>query len=430
VTTKNAPSTTTATTSQERAARIMERCDRLARESAEAGKITRLYGTPELRAARDLLDSWMRAAGMTTRTDQIGNLTGRYGADPAVANPKTLIIGGHWDSVRDAGRYDGTLGVLSGIAAVEGLHNAGARLDAAIEVMAFADEEGVRFHTALLGSSPVAGGFDPAWLTMTDDAGITLGEAIRAFGGDPEAIPGDARGPDDLLGFIEVHIEQGPVLQERDVPVGVVTGITGSARAEIVFSGMAGHAGTIPMSSRRDALTGSAEFILAVERVGRSVEGLVATVGKLDAEPGASNVVAGRTAQTLDLRHPDPGVRDRAVAELKAVVDEIGSRRSLEWTWHDSPCFAETPSDPALTGTLREAIEHEGIPVVELFSGAGHDAVTMAAITPVTMLFVRCKDGISHNPAESITVEDVAVALAVLDRFAASVAATAPAVAS
>jgi len=423
VTTKNASSTAISSGSQERAARIMERCDRLAQESAEVGKISRLYGTPELRAARDLLDGWMQEAGMTTRIDQIGNLIGHYEADPAIADPKTLIIGGHWDSVRDAGRYDGTLGVLSGIAAVEGLHEAGVRLNAAIEVMAFADEEGVRFHTALLGSSPIAGGFDLAWLAMTDDAGITLGEAIRAFGGDPEAIPGDARATEDLLGFIEVHIEQGPVLQERDVPVGVVTGITGSARAEITFTGMAGHAGTIPMSSRRDALTGSAEFILAVERVGRSAEGLVATVGKLDAEPGASNVVAGRTVQTLDLRHPDPEVRGRAITELKREVDAIGERRTLEVAWHDSPCFAETPSDPTLTGTLRKAIEHEGIPVVELFSGAGHDAVTMATITPVTMLFVRCKDGISHNPAESITVEDVTVALSVLDRFAASVAA-------
>ena len=419
----NASSPATASSSQERAARIMDRCDRLARESAEVGKISRLYGTPELRAARDLLDGWMREAGMTTRIDNVGNLIGRYEADPAVADPKTLIIGGHWDSVRDAGRYDGTLGVLSGIAAVEGLHDAGTRLAAAIEVMAFADEEGVRFHTALLGSAPIAGGFDPAWLAMTDDAGITLGEAIRTFGGDPEAIPGDARAPEDLLGFIEVHIEQGPVLQERDVPVGVVTGITGSARAEITFTGMAGHAGTIPMSSRRDALTGSAEFILAVERVGRSVEGLVATVGKLDAEPGASNVVAGRTVQTLDLRHPDPDVRDRAVDELDRAVKEIGERRNLEWAWHDSPCFAETPSDPVLTGTLRKAIEGESIPVVELFSGAGHDAVTMATITPVTMLFVRCKDGISHNPAESVMVEDVAAAVAVLDRFVASVAA-------
>lgn len=400
----------------------MERCDRLAGVSQEEGKITRLYGTPQLREARDLIVGWMQAAGMTTRTDHVGNLIGRYDAEPAIAEPKTLIIGGHWDSVRDAGRYDGTLGVLSGIAAVEGLHEVGRRLDVAIEVMAFADEEGVRFHTAFLGSSPVAGTFDPAWLTMTDDDGVTLGEAIRTFGGDPDRVGGDALAPEDLVGFIEVHIEQGPVLQDRGVSVGVVSGITGSGRAEIEFTGMAGHAGTIPMTLRRDALTGSAEFVLAVERVGRSVEGLVATVGKLEVEPGASNVVAGHTMQTLDLRHPDPAARAQAVDELREAVREIGERRALEATWRDSPGFAETPSDAALTWSLRDAIEGEGIPVVELFSGAGHDAVTMAAVTPVTMLFVRCKDGISHNPAESITVEDVAVAIAVLDRFIASVA--------
>ena len=417
--------TSSTSTARSRADRITERCDLLARESAEDGKITRLYGTPELRAARDLLQGWMRAAGMTTRIDHAGNLIGRYEAASTVADAKTFIIGGHWDSVRDAGRYDGTLGVLSGIAAVEGLQEAGSRLDVAIEVMAFADEEGVRFHTAFLGSSPVAGSFDPAWLAMTDDEGITLGEAILEFGGDPDRLVDDALDPDDVLGFIEVHIEQGPVLQDRDVPVAVVTGITGSARAEIEFTGIAGHAGTIPMTLRRDALTGSAELILAVERVGRSVEGLVATVGKLEAEPGASNVVAGHTRQTLDLRHPDPDVRARAIDELNEVVREIGERRSLEAVWHDSPGFAETPSDPALNQALRDAIEGEGYPVVELFSGAGHDAVTMAAITPVTMMFVRCKDGISHNPAESVTIDDVAAAIAVLDRLLGSIASTA-----
>jgi len=400
----------------------MERCDLLARESEVEGSITRIYGTPELRAARDLLDGWMQSAGMTTRIDNVGNLIGRYQAKSPGPRAKTFVIGGHWDSVREAGRYDGTLGVLSGIGAVEGLQEAGGRLEFAIEVIAFADEEGVRFHTAFLGSSPVAGSFDPAWLAMTDDDGITLDEAIRRFGGDPNRLAVDALDPADLLGFIEVHIEQGPVLQDRNVPVAVVSGITGSARAEIEFFGMAGHAGTIPMTLRRDALTGSAEFILAVERVGRSVDGLVATVGKLEAEPGGSNVVAGHTSQTLDLRHPDPGIRSRAIDELKEAMRDIGARRSLDAIWNDVPGFPETRSDPALNRMLRNAIEREGMSVVELFSGAGHDAVTMAAITPVTMLFVRCKDGISHNPAESVTVEDVTVAIAILDRFLGSVA--------
>lgn len=411
------PVNQTSASVRNRAVRIMERCDLLARVSEEEGKITRTYGRPALRDARVLLDGWMRDAGMTTRVDNVGNLIGRYEAEKTVRQPKTIMLGGHWDSVRDAGRYDGTLGVLSGIAAVEGLQAAGRRLDLAVEVMAFVDEEGVRFHTAFLGSSRVAGSFDLSWLALTDDEGITLGHAIRAFGGKPEAVDEDARAPDELSGFVEVHIEQGPVLQDQGVPVAIVSGITGSARAEIEFTGMAGHAGTIPMPLRRDALPASAELILAVENIGRSVEGLVATVGKLDVEPGASNVVAGHTRQTLDLRHPDPGIRARVVNELKQAAREIGERRSIEATWHDAPGFEETPCDPDLSQILRDAIEAQGIAHVELFSGAGHDAVTMAAIAPVTMMFVRCKDGVSHNPAESITVDDVAIATAVLDRF-------------
>jgi allantoate deiminase len=395
----------------------MERCDELAAHSIEEGKITRPYGTAALNAAREQIDAWMRDAGMATHIDAIGNLIGRYEADDTVTEPKTFILGGHFDSVRDAGRYDGTLGVLTAIAAVERLHAAKTRFPFTIEVIAFAEEEGLRFLTTFLTSSPLAGKWDPAWLMIEAADGVTLEEAIRHAGGDPAAIPGLARSPESLLGFIEVHIEQGPVLQEHELPVAVVSGITGSARAEITFTGMAGHAGTVPMTLRRDALAAAAELVLEVERFGMSEEGLVATVGQLVVEPGASNVIPGRTKLTLDLRHPDPGVRERAVRVLQEAAHAIAARRSVELSWTDTGGFRETPSDEGLNQLLRNAIAEQGIEVLDVFSGAGHDAVSMVEITPVTMLFVRCKDGISHNPLESITTEDVAVALRVLDGF-------------
>lgn len=403
------------------ASQIMERCDVLATHSMDEGRITRPYGTPALASARTQLTAWMRDAGMTTRVDNVGNLFGRYDAEQATTEPMTFLIGGHVDSVVDAGCYDGILGVLSGIAAVQCLSDSRNRLPYAIEVVAFADEEGNRFHTSFLGSSPVAGLWDPSWLALEDDAGITLEEAIRGGGGDPAAVGGDALDPESRLGFIEVHIEQGPVLQDRGLPVAAVSSITGSDRATIALHGMAGHAGTVPMALRRDALTGAAELVLAIERVGASVPNLVATVGKLDVVPGASNVIAGRAEITLDLRHPDPEIRSRGIADIRDRLQEIAARRQLDPVWVDSPSFGETACDPALTEVLRESIADEGVEPMSLFSGAGHDAITMARVIPVSMMFVRCKDGISHNPAELIVEDDVEVALRVLNRLLATI---------
>lgn len=358
---------------------------------------------------------------MSTRVDNVGNLIGRY--DPESANSRTFLIGGHFDSVVDAGRYDGTLGVLSGIAAVEAIRNSGRTLPFAVEVVAIIDEEGNRFHTSFLGSTPLAGIWDTSWLDLADDDGVLLADAIRAGGGDPDALSGDAYRAGEVVGFIEVHIEQGPVLQDRDLPVAAVSSITGRVAAKIEFAGMAGHAGTVPMPLRRDALAAGAELVLAVERIGRSVPNLVATIGELDVSPGASNVIAGRVDMTLDLRHPDPGIRDTAFGEIRSAAEEIAKRRKLDLVWADTPGFAETPCDSVLTGLLTSAIEAEGIEAIDLFSGAGHDAVTMATVAPVTMMFVRCLDGVSHNPAESIVIYDVEVALRVLDRFLMSIAA-------
>ncbi len=405
----------------ERAQIIMDRCDALAAFTTEEGRITRLYGTPTLAAAREEVAEWMTLAGMTTRVDQVGNLFGRYeGARPEA---RTFLIGGHIDSVVNAGRYDGILGVLTGIAAVEALRDASARLPFAIEVVAFADEEGNRFSTSFLGSSPVAGIWNPAWLSLADASGITLGEAIVGFGGDPGQIADDALDPESLLGFIEIHIEQGPVLQDRNLPVAVVSAITGAEKASIALAGQAGHAGTVPMGLRRDALAGAAEIVLAIEDAGNEHDGLVATVGTLAVNPGSTNVIPGDVTMSLDLRHPDPGIRASSVAAIRERASAIAGERGLTLTWTSLPGFAETTCDAELAETLANAIRTEGYDPIRMFSGAGHDAVTLSRITPVSMLFVRCRDGISHNPLESIVVHDVEVALRVLDRFLQAIAA-------
>ncbi len=386
------------------------------------GQITRPYATPALWAAREQLAAWMAGAGLTTRVDTIGNLIGRYDADLSVESPKTLLINGHYDSVVDAGRYDGTLGILTGIAAVQNLNDTGVRLPFAVEVVAIADEEGNRFHTSFLGSSPLAGRWDPSWLDLRDDEGTSLREAIAAIGNDPDAIAADAYDPASLLGFIEVHIEQGPVLEAKNLPVAAVSSITGSTRATIVVEGMAGHAGTVPMNLRRDALAAAAELVLAIEQVGGTEENLVATVGQLQVSPGASNVIPGRAEFTLDLRHADPAVRERAVSHLRSRIDAVASTRGVTIEWIEAPGFEGVTCDPHLTDVLQRAIAAAGYEPLTLYSGAGHDALTLAAVTPVSMLFVRCREGISHNPAESIAEADVAVALDVLDGFISSLA--------
>ena len=403
------------------ARQLMERCDILATHSIDGlGRITRPYGTPALYAARDQVETWMQDAGMTTRIDTVGNLWGRWEPRPGL---QTFLIGGHIDSVVDAGRYDGTLGVLSGIAAVQDLKGSATELPFAIEVVAFADEEGNRFRTSLLGSAAVSGNWQPAWLDAEDADGITLREVIRASGRDPEAIAADALDPATMLGFLEVHIEQGPVLEQMDLPVGVVSAITGSKRATVTIEGTAGHPGTVPMGMRRDALVGAAELVLAVESRGRAVPGLVATVGKLDVQPGAQNVIPGRVQLSLDVRHADEATLFDAVDAIHARAEEIVGARSLALDWVETPGGGSIPSDPHLTAALSAAIADEGLVPHALFSGAGHDAGALAAIMPVSMLFVRCKGGISHNPAESITVEDVAVALRVVHSFIARLAA-------
>jgi allantoate deiminase len=391
---------------------VLARCDALAACSEESGRITRRFGTPALARARDEVEGWMRAAGLATHVDAVGNLIGRTPGD----GPR-LLLGSHLDSVRDAGRYDGPLGVLVALAVVEGVRDRGGDVPFAIEVLGFADEEGVRYGTAYLGSSVVAGTFDPEALDRRDADGVAMADAIAAFGGAPTALAKARRDPAGLLGYVEVHIEQGPVLEAEDLPVGVVTGIAGQTRAEVAFTGVAGHAGTVPMALRRDALAAAAEWIGEVEAAARGADGLVATVGEVVVAPGASNVIPGRVTLSVDVRHLEDGRREAAVAALRSRAEAIAAARGVSAAWADVQATPAVACSERLSGALATAVADAGVRVVHLPSGAGHDAAQLARICDAAMLFVRCAGGVSHNPAEAVTEADVAVALAVLGRF-------------
>lgn len=386
------------------AAEVLARADELAAISEEPQRLTRRFATPALRRAGELVAGWMEDVGMTVRRDAVGNVIGRVG------DGVPLVLGSHIDTVPDAGRFDGPLGVLAALAVVERL---GAEAPP-LEVVAFADEEGARFGTAYLGSAAYAGAFEREWLDLADADGITMADAIRDAGGDPEAAVG-APAP-RLAGYVEVHIEQGPVLEREGLPVGVVTAIAGQTRASLTLTGEAGHAGTLPMAGRRDALVAASELVLAVERIGRSREGLVATVGVLSVVLGAPNVVPAEARLSLDVRHADDEVRAEAVAAIRAELERIAAVRSLERLWTPLQDIDAVEMTPELRERLERAIEATGHPVRRLVSGAGHDAVALERICPVGMLFVRCAGGVSHHPSESVAEDDVAVALDVLEQ--------------
>lgn len=403
-----------------RAATVMARADALALLTEEPGRITRPYGTPSLVAGMREARGWLEGAGMAVREDAIGNLVGRYEAAPG-ASPgpaQTLLLGSHLDSVRDAGRWDGPLGVLVAVAAVERLHRECRRLPFAVEVVVWVDEEGLRYHHSYIGSRVACGLFDPAELHETDAAGVPLRDAVRAQGGDPDQLLAARWQRDDLLGYLEVHIEQGPLLEALGLPVGVVTSIAGQARGTVEFTGRAGHAGTTPPHLRQDALCAAAELVLAVEEACNAGDGVVATVGKASAGPGAGNIIPGTATVSFDVRHPVDAVKLAAVDALRARAEAAGARRRVAVRWETIQEHAACAFAPALVDALAAAVERStGAPAHRMPSGAGHDAVSVAHLTGVAMLFVRCAGGVSHHPDESITQEDAAAAIAAVDAF-------------
>lgn len=398
------------------AARLMARCDELAEISSDPSNLSRFYLTPEHRRANDQVAEWMWTAGLHTWEDSAGNLWGRYTAAENTAAPvQTLILGSHLDTVPNAGRYDGMLGVLTALSAVEQLRGADIRLPFHIDIVAFGDEEGSRFGTTLLGSRAVAGTWREAWWDLTDAGGISLGKAFEQFGLDPARIAEAARAPQDLLGYLELHIEQGPVLEQRNTPIGVVTAIAGARRYQIELTGYAGHAGTVPMEMRRDALSGAAEFILATEAVAKEF-GVVATVGQCQALPGGVNVIPGTVQMSLDIRSADDSQRDKALTALRERFSGIEQKRSLTSVWreiHNAPAVACADWWQQLQTQVLSELNLEPL---RLMSGAGHDAMAMAEIADCAMYFVRCKGGVSHHPDESVEQADLKPALATMVR--------------
>lgn len=394
---------------------ILQRIDELSRITDEPGCLTRFYGSPAMRRANALVQTWMEQAGMTVRRDAIGNLIGHFPA--ARPDAKILLFGSHLDTVRNAGKFDGPLGVVLAVACVEGLKKAKRTLPFAIEVIAFADEEGARFQSAYLGSRALGGNIAANALALTDADGTTLAQAIRNFDGDPELLSSCRRNGENLLGYIEAHIEQGPVLEEKNLAIGIVTAIAGQTRAKISFTGRAAHAGTTPMNSRHDALAGAAELILEAEKFAREHAGLVATVGQIAVQPNVSNVVPGGCEMTVDVRHQDDKIRRKLPAALTHFLVDLEMRRGLKIHWQTIQETDSVPCDKGLSDLLRNAARRHEPNVIDLPSGAGHDAAAMASITPVTMLFVRCAGGISHHPDESVRAADIRVALDVLTDF-------------
>ncbi len=372
----------------------MRRCDELGAISDEAGQLTRTFHSPAMQRANALAGEWMRAAGMSVREDAAFNLIGRV--ESKNPHAKTLIIGSHLDTVRNAGKYDGPLGVLAGIACVENLRAQKIELPFHLEIVGFSDEEGVRYQTTYLGSRAMAGTLTKRDLAVIAEKGIERARRSRR----------------DLLGYAEVHIEQGPVLEARKLAVGVVTAIAGQSRIRVEFEGRAGHAGTTPMNLRRDALCAAAELILAAEK-----SGVIATVGQIDVEPGASNVIPALATLSLDVRHANDSRRIAACRALKIKADQIAKRRGVRVRWTILQETASVACDPQARKILEKIVARHEREVISLPSGAGHDAAAMSAICPVAMLFVRCKGGISHHPDESVSERNVAKAIAVLTDF-------------
>ncbi|WP_411201413.1 allantoate amidohydrolase [Kosakonia cowanii] len=392
------------------AARVMARCDALAQLSESTEGLTRVYLSSEHLQANALVAQWMQQAGMNTWQDAVGNICGRYEA--AQPGAQALLLGSHLDTVRNAGRYDGMLGVLAAIEVVDALNRAGLRGAQAIEIIGFADEEGTRFNIALLGSRGLTGSWPASWLACEDAQGVSVAQALALAGLSADAIFAAQRPEADFSAYLELHIEQGPVLEQEDLALGVVSAINGAHRLHARFTGEAGHAGTVPMRHRRDALAAAAEWLLFIEQTTQAfAPDIVATVGTLQCEPGAVNVIPGVVSLTLDIRSPQDEARDALLQRLLAQAEVIATRRGVSFSHEIFYTIAATPCDEALRARLSDAVREVQGRTMLLPSGAGHDAIAIAERWPSAMLFVRCAGGISHHPAESVTEEDVAQAL-------------------
>ncbi|EXS71214.1 allantoate amidohydrolase [Sphingobium sp. Ant17] len=404
-------------------ARAVERCRSLTRPpfSEEQDALTRPYLTPAHQTTCARLADWMEEAGMEVRTDPAGNLIGRY---KGTSDAPLLLIGSHIDSVRDGGAFDGPLGIMLGIECIAALAAKGRRLPFAIDVAAFGDEEGSRFPASMLTSRAVAGTLDPAALAITDGDGVTLDAALASVGLATTAFAAAAYAPGSVAAYLEAHIEQGPLLEAEGLALGVVTAIAGQRRITVNVTGVPGHAGTNAMHLRRDALTAAAEAILAIESVARAGKSdLVATVGRMTVMPGATNVVPGRVDFTVDVRSGSDAERDAATGEILAALHAIATSRGVTVVAEETQMLAASPCDPALIDRLAAAVAATGQEPRCLVSGAGHDAMVMAALAPTAMLFIRCTGGISHNPAEDVIEADVEQALAAMLTFIEGLAA-------
>ncbi len=394
---------------------ILEQAEILGAMTQDEGQVTRIFLSREHRLAGEQIKAWMLDAGMQAEFDALGNVVGRYAAESPDA--PLVLTGSHMDTVVNAGKYDGLFGILTAIACVKDLHSRGKRLPYTLEVIAFADEEGVRFGISMMGSKAIAGKFDPAMLQSTDANGVSMRDALTAFGGDPDGISALKRDPKKIKVFVESHIEQGPVLLNAGLPVGVVTSIAGTTRVRVKITGLAGHAGTVPMTVRNDALTAASEMVLAIESYCKERAGeLVGTVGKLSIPGGgAINVIPGNVEFSVDLRSGDDAKRLPALAAIEGECRAIATRRQVDMVWEPFLHLDAAPCAREQQEALSDSIGALGIPVHKLPSGAGHDAMQFNGVAPLIMLFVRCGNGgISHNPLETMTAEDADTATSVL----------------
>jgi len=388
------------------AARILPRIEELATLSESTVGLTRQFASAEHRQANDLTALWMSEAGMQVHEDAIGNIIGRYTSASCDENAPAIIIGSHLDTVINAGKFDGMLGVVSGIACVESIHKEGIELPFAIEVIGFADEEGVRYQSTYLGSRAISGDFDDAVLNRTDKNGVTFVDALKAFTKHSVDIASAQRRRNEVHAYLELHIEQGPVLEKEDVPVGVVTGIAGANRMLVTLTGLAGHAGTVPMHLRQDALAAAAECITIIEAGCGQQERVVGTVGQIEAKPGAGNVIAGDVQFSVDIRAAEDCVRHDIVEHVMVKMHAACAKRRIKIDIDHVHEASSISCDSAIIDCMTTAIDQQGYGVVKLLSGAGHDAAAMKKLAPVGMLFVRCLGGISHHPDESVTEAD------------------------